>query len=168
MQDFVRIGIANAAENLWVGQGALYRVIGGGQRRANNVQGTIQRLYPAGVQGVERGRTFDNMLRCAFLAARLGQGQRARRKIESGQVGFCADFCGDGLPVQPSGDHQVKHEPGIVVEPDRDAFADAAQFGDGPSDRVLRFRLDGAQQEVTFSRTPTSGASRIPASSASR
>jgi alkanesulfonate monooxygenase SsuD/methylene tetrahydromethanopterin reductase-like flavin-dependent oxidoreductase (luciferase family) len=150
MQDFVRIGIANAAENLWVGQGALYRVIGGGQRRANNVQGTIQRLYPAGVQGVERGRTFDYMQRCAFLAARLGQGQRARRKIESGQVGFCADFCADGFPVQPSGDHQVKHEPDIVVEPDRDAFADAAQSGDGPSDRVQRFRLDGAQQERTF------------------
>ena len=97
MQDFVRIDIAGAAENPWVGQGALYRVIGGGQRRAKSVQGKIQRVYPAGVQGVERGRTFDNMLCCALIAARSVRVNVPAAKSKAARADFAPIFAPTGF-----------------------------------------------------------------------
>ena len=35
-----------------------------------------------------------------------------------------------GAPVQPPGDHQVQHQPQIIVEADGDALADPAQLRD--------------------------------------
>ena len=34
-------------------------------------------------------------------------------------------------PLQSPGNHQVEDEPHVVVEPDRNAFADTAEFDDG-------------------------------------
>ena len=42
--------------------------------------------------------------------------------------------------MKAAGDHQVEHEPEVVVEADGDAFADAAQSGDCAA---LRLRVSG-------------------------
>ena len=49
--------------------------------------------------------------------------------------------------MKAAGDHQVEHEPEIVVEADGDAFADAAQAGHFAALDGAERRIDSAQQE---------------------
>ena len=49
--------------------------------------------------------------------------------------------------MKPSGDHQVDHKPEVIVESDRDAFADAAQFPYRAACGARQRRLGGAQEK---------------------
>ena len=72
----------------------------------------------------------EDVQRGAALASGFGEHQRAVGKIERGEVVAAAELRARGPPVQAPGDHQVKHEPEVVVEADGDALADAAQLAD--------------------------------------
>ena len=50
-------------------------------------------------------------------------------------------------PLQPARDHQMQHEPDVVVEADRDALAEALEANDAGSVHGIDRRLDAAQQE---------------------
>ena len=49
--------------------------------------------------------------------------------------------------MQPSGNHQVQHQPEIAFHSNRDPLADAPQFSDEPSLHIRNRRLYGAQQK---------------------
>jgi hypothetical protein len=51
--------------------------------------------------------------------------------------------------MKPTGDHQMKYQPQIVVETDGDAFANAPQLTDGVALHTLERRLHRAQEKRT-------------------
>ena len=49
--------------------------------------------------------------------------------------------------MQPSGDHQVEHQPEIAFDADCNALPNAAQFANRAALNARKWRIDGAQQE---------------------
>jgi hypothetical protein len=87
------------------------------------------------------------MQRGAFLAAGLGESERAGIEVERGEDAFAAGSGVPLAPVQASGDHQVKDKPKIVVEADGDALPDAAESGYGVAEGRVERRVCCSQQE---------------------
>jgi len=61
MQDFVGVRVSNAAEQPWIGERPLERVLFSGERRAEVRQGRLQRLKPATVLLLERHSAFEDV-----------------------------------------------------------------------------------------------------------
>ena len=47
--------------------------------------------------------------------------------------------------MQPTGDHQMNHEPSIAVHADRDPFTDAANFSHRTSFELPKLRIGSTQ-----------------------
>src|SRR5882724_462031 len=78
MQDLVRVRVADAREDVRVGQRALERVVLAGDRAAELLRVTGEGIDPARVERLKPRLTPHEMYRGALLRARLGQRQRAR------------------------------------------------------------------------------------------
>src|SRR5579884_3219277 len=87
------------------------------------------------------------MKRRAPLRSGLCQRQRAFRKIERSQVPAAGEADLRRAPVQPSGDHQMNHQPEISLQTDRDPFADVAQAAYNPAIDAGERRLRCSQKE---------------------
>jgi len=77
----------------------------------------------------------------------LGKDQGAVGKVERCQRLAARQLCSCRAPVQPAGNHQVKHQPKIILDANRNAFADAAQLADHAAFHVGKRRISGSQQE---------------------
>ena len=58
------------------------------------------------------------------------------------------------FPMQTAGNHQVQHEPQVVVEANGDPFAQPAQLAHGPALEGLHSRVKGSHQERTVEPYP--------------
>jgi hypothetical protein len=87
------------------------------------------------------------MQRCAALRACLGERKSAVGKVECGEVLTACEFDFRGAPVQPAGDHQMKNEPKIALNSDRDSFTYAPYFTYATAFHIRYGWLRGAQQE---------------------
>ena len=79
------------------------------------------------------------------------------RKVEGGQILSPGQLCSWRPPVQPPGNHQVKHQPEIAFDTDGDALADAPQFPHYVAFRGGNRRPCGSQQKGAAIRTCSSG-----------
>ena len=128
MQDLVGVGVADAAQDGRIGQRALERVILLAQPRAKVRQVRVQHFKPAAIMIGEL---------CSALLTTCSDARRFVPASVSVSVPFSNSSCSSGarmraamialVPVQSTGDHQVNHQPQIVLEADRDALADAPQ-----------------------------------------
>src|SRR5579863_9626543 len=84
-----------------------------------------------------------------LLRSRLSEKQAPVWKIESGQATGARDFDAARAPVEPSSDHQMQHQPQIVVQPNGDAFADTSQDSDGFACGARKWRISRTQQKGT-------------------
>ena len=111
MEDLVGVGVADAAEEMRIGQGALERVVLATEDGIELLESRREQLEPARVlrlQGVfapdqEEGRP-------CFVPASVSS-RLPVREIEGRQVRSCRELDAGRLPVEPSGDHQVQHQP---------------------------------------------------------
>ncbi len=126
-QDLVRIGIADAAEEMRVGQGPLQGVVIPGQHRGESLKVGLENFNPARIVGSKGDQALYEMERSLFFRPGFGEHQTSVRKIKGREVPFAPEVGTRLLPVEPSGDHQVNDEPEIVLEADGDALADAPQ-----------------------------------------
>ncbi len=150
MQDLVGVGVADAAEERRIGERAFERVIAPLEHR--------QKLLWAGREHIEAARIMfaqfavapHHVQRRAALAARFRQQERAVFKIKGGKLVFSRQPCAGRFPVQSSGDHQVQHEPQLIIQPDGNPLAQSPQLANGLA--VSRFQrwLTGSQQERAF------------------
>ena len=147
MQDLVRVGVADAAEDVRIGQRALERVVLAHERRAEVLQRRAEHLDPARVVLRERLLAAHHVHRRAPLRAFLGEEQRPVLEVERGQAAPAGQRRGSLAPAQPPGDHQVDHEEELALEADHDALAEPAQLDHAPTGEGLDRRLDRAQHE---------------------
>ena len=109
----------------------------------NALRSLLKTSMPPGSIASRAASTAKDVQRRAAFAAGLGEHERPGWKIERGEVIAPGELRGRRAPVQTAGDHQVDHEPQVIVEADRNALADASQF---THDVVLdggERRLDG-------------------------
>ena len=131
VENFVGVGVADAAEVARIGESALDGVIFGGERGAESGEIGGEDVDAAGVESGEIFFAADDMERRAMFCAGFGEDERAVGEIKCGEHIFAGELCIGRAPVEAAGDHQVKNEPEVAVEADGDAFADAAQVADG-------------------------------------
>jgi hypothetical protein len=147
VEDFVGVGVADPAENARIGERAFESAIFGGERGAKGIEIGGENFQATGIDGAETVFTNEKMQRCAMLGAGFGEDQRAVGKIEGGKIVTTCELCVLRTPVQAAGNHQMKHNPEIVIEADGDAFADTAKFADSEAVDSGDGRLRGAEKE---------------------
>ena len=148
MQDFVRIGVADAGEQPRAGQRALERVVLGREARSELRRCAGQRLEATGVECRERCLALDNMQRRAALAAGLRQDDRTVIEIEHRQRA-ARRLAVRRPPVQATGDHQMDHEEQrlVGIELDDHPLAEPADADDLATGQRRDRRDGGAQHE---------------------
>ncbi len=144
MQDLVGVGVADAAEQVRVGQRALQRVVLELQAGGEGLERRVQHLEAAGVVPREARLALDQVQRGTALGTRLGQRQHAVREFEAGEGDSLGARRAGIEPVQAPGDHEVQDEPEAAVEPDRDPLAEPAHV----TDRASLGRADRGQRRA--------------------
>jgi hypothetical protein len=91
MKNLVGVRVADAAEQMWVGQRTLQRVITAPERFGKRCEIDVHHLDPSWIVLSKLGLTLDDMQRRLPLGTRLGKDQSAILKVECEQ----ADFSGD-------------------------------------------------------------------------
>lgn len=105
VQDFVRIRIANAAEQVRIGQGALERVISQRERRAEFLQRAVEDIQTSRFVNPQGRFALNEVERRPFLCSRFRDRECAARKFECGQSALSGRLCAGLAPVQATRDH---------------------------------------------------------------
>src|SRR5205085_3351276 len=123
---------ADAAEEARVGERALQRVVLEPEGRAERLGRSGEDVDAARIERRERRTPVQDVERGALLRARLGQEERAVRKVERGEAELLRNG-GSGLaPAKPPRDHQVDREEELAFERQHDALAEALDVPDAP------------------------------------
>jgi hypothetical protein len=122
VQDLVRVGIADAAEQPWIGKRALQRVALAPQPLGESAQVAGLHVDAAGIQCGQRCAPVDQMQRGTAPAAGFGEHQAA-------------------------GDHQVDHQEELALQAQHHALAQALDAHHLPALGAGDRRQRGAQHE---------------------
>ena len=147
MKNLIGVGVADAAEQMRIGQRALQRVTlllkGGCECRGI----ACRHFEPARVERRQRGFSLHDVQRRALLRRRFSQKQSAMREVEPRKPDSPRDGGAAFAPLEPAGDHQVKHEEQLSLELPDDALADTSESGYDPSFSQVERRLDRSKQK---------------------
>jgi hypothetical protein len=123
VEDLVRISVPDAVEEGRVGQGSLESVVLTSDGARKIFPGCRHDVDPAPIQLGQGRPPADDVHGRALLGARLGDDERAIRKVQGHQPDLARYLRVPWLPVEPSGDHEVQDEEELVrIELDHDAF----------------------------------------------
>jgi hypothetical protein len=147
MEDLVRVGVADAAEDVRVGERPFERVALAGKRGAELVDRHLQRLDAAGIVRAQRLFAADDVDRRTALRACFGEDERAVVEVERRETEFARDLRPFRQPLQPAGDHEVEDDEHLVLEREDDALAEAAKGYDAFAGEIGGRGLDGPQHE---------------------
>ena len=153
-KDFVGVGVADAAEDVGVGEGAFESVIGGEKCGGELLGSGAEDFKAARIEGSKAVFPEDDVQRCAFLRAGFGPEKGTIGKVEGSKTAGRGNFDAAGLwaqwmPVKAAGDHEMEDQPEVVFETDADAFAEAAELEDFFAGGVRYWRARCAQEEGT-------------------
>jgi hypothetical protein len=170
-EDFVGVGVADAAEVVGIGEGTLEGVVGGEQSGGELFGRGVENFEAAGIERAQTSFARDDVQRGALLGTGLGPEQRTVGKIEGGETARRRNFgatglCAERVPVKTTGDHQMKDEPKISLETDADSLSHAAElqhlfaggFGEGRDCGAQEKRANNANsferlaEDATFER----------------
>src|SRR6266705_4693563 len=149
-QNFVGIGIADAAEEARVGEGALQSVVRGEKNRGKARRIGIEHFDAAGIESAKAVFSGDDVERSALLRAGFGPEKSSGGKIECGKAARGRNFGAAGTPMQPAGDHQVQNQPKAVFEADANALSEPAQTRDLLPFCAADGRSRGAEQKGAY------------------
>src|SRR6185436_5883318 len=130
MKDLVRVGIANAAEEMGIGQRALNGMIFLFQCLGKFLEGTAEHLQAAWIERAQSILSPKHMERRPLFASCFVQEQTAIWKIKGSEPIFSSQLGRSLAPVQTPRDHQVNDQPQAIFEADGDAFSNAPEAGD--------------------------------------
>src|ERR1700722_15932155 len=85
----------------------------------------------------------------ALLRARFGPQKSSIGEIESSQAARRRDFRSAFAPMEAASNHQVEHEPNVILEPDTNALTHTAQSNDCLTFDRTQGRRSRSQQERT-------------------
>ena len=137
MENLIRIGVADSAEQVGIGEGPLERVILPPQGGLKLFSVAGENFQPSRVLFVQGGLSTKQVQRGPAFGPSLGQQQAACGKIKGCQVEFSRDLGAVQLPVQSSRNHEMQHQPELIIEPDGDPLAQPPQL----TNRLADLRL---------------------------
>src|SRR5258707_1357935 len=149
IQDLVRIGIADAADDAWIGKSPLERAVFGCKGGAKRIEIAREDIDSSGIDGTQTLFARDDIQRCSVLCTGFGKHERTAGKIESRQTPAARELRSWDLPVQAAGNHQVQHQPEIAFYSNRDSLADSPQFAHDAALHMCKWWLCGPQQKRT-------------------
>jgi len=147
VQDFIGVGVADAAEQVLIGERALEGAVFGGEGGAEGIEIGGEGIKAAGIEGAQTFFSANHVERGATLGAGFGEDEGAVGKIEGGEIAAGGEFGMRRFPVQATGDHEVQDKPEIVVETDGDALGDAAERADGVAFGGREGLVGGAEEK---------------------
>src|SRR5438067_8688893 len=147
VQNLIRISIADTTNDPRVSERPLQSAVLSSKRCLKRFRIARENVDSSRIDCPQTLLAFENVQGSAPLRPSFRQHQRAVWKIESGKLIASRQLGSDGTPMQPSGDHQVKHQPQIVFHTNCDALADAPQLAHLASFNASERRLYRAQQE---------------------
>src|ERR1700674_2368850 len=147
MQDLVRIGVADATDDAWIGQSPLERAVFYRKCGAKRIEIAREDIDSPGVDGTQTLLAREDVQGCAVRCAGFGEDERSAGKIEGSEALAACQLCSSGPPVQPAGNHQVQDQPEITFYSNRDSLADRPQFAHDAALDGCNWRLCGSQQE---------------------
>jgi len=127
MEDLVAVSVSDPGEEPRVRESALERVVLSQQRRTERLRVRLEGLETTALELAESFFSTDEMQRCPFPRARLGQKQRSGAEIECGESDARRDFGRGLLPVETRRDHQVEDEEKLVLQLEDDALSEPSQ-----------------------------------------
>src|SRR5712692_1042881 len=130
MQDLVRIGVADAAEQTRIGERALERMVLALHAVGELLETGYEDVEAAGVHRGERRLAFDEVERSPALGARFGERERPVREFEGGKRGPPRGPRVPFEPAQPASDHEMQDEKEVPFELDDDALAHSPDSDD--------------------------------------
>src|SRR5437867_4108467 len=122
-------------------------MVAGSQRGSELVEGGVERFESARVVRVQGFFAMKQMQRGTLFRAGFGEEQRAVCKIKRSQSVLARQFRADLLPMEASRDHEMQHQPVIVVEAHGNTFAKTTKRADRFAVSRVKGRHDGAKQE---------------------
>ena len=141
MQNFIGVGIADAAHDARIGERTLECPVFLSEGGAERVEIACKDVDTAGINRMQRLFAIENVQGCAAFGSSFGYDQRTSGKIKGRKIVAARQFCFWTLPMQATGDHQVKNQPEITLYSDCDAFANAPQFAHHSTLDTLERRL---------------------------
>src|SRR5260370_37465363 len=115
-QNFIRIGIADAAEQARVGEGALQSVVRGEKNRGKARRIGAEHFDATGIESAKAVFSGDDVERSALLRAGFRPEKSSGGKIKCGKAARRRDFGAARTPVDPAGGHQGQNEAEAVFE----------------------------------------------------
>ena len=137
MQNLVGKRVPDAAEETWIRQRTLQRVILAAQRRLEIVQRAIQNLESPAVECRQRLLASYHMKGCALFRACFGQDQRSGSKLECGKANLASQPSVRFPPLKPTRNHQMNNQEVFVVEDKNDLLSQDGESSE-PSYRQAR------------------------------
>jgi hypothetical protein len=147
VEDLVGVGVADAGEDAWVGEGAFEGAVFDSQSGPEGFEVGGEDLDSAGVYFFCGGLVGEEIKRGSALGAGFGEDERAIGEVEGGKVVAASEFGPERAPVETAGDHEMEDEPEAVVELKYDSLADTVEGADGVVFYLFDARLDGAKEE---------------------
>src|SRR5690606_32111850 len=145
-EDLVRVCVADPAQDAWIGQRALERVVLRTQRRGELVEGGVQRLDSATIELRQRFLPLLQVEGGALVRRCFGEAQCTRREVER-PVRSLLRYVGARLPpLQPAADHQVQNDEQAALQLPDDPLPHAAQADHPPPLGRGEWRVPGAEQ----------------------
>src|SRR5436309_3173614 len=103
MQDFIRVRVADSAEQTRVRQRSLERVIFTRQRLTKLFERRVDHLESAAVELRQLFLTANDMNGCAFFRGGFGEDECPGRKVERGQTEPARNTLAFGFPLESAG-----------------------------------------------------------------
>src|SRR5262249_42396659 len=136
-----------AAEETRIGERALHGMVLADEGLAKALEVGLEHVETAGIVGAQARLAADDVERCALLRARLGHEQRPLAEVEGRERDLARGLRPARPPAKPPRDHQMKHEKEVILEPEDDPLAEAAQLDDPLPFRGADRHIDRAEEE---------------------
>src|SRR5688572_6084846 len=147
MENLVGVRIADTAQQMWIGEGTLERVVFFLKRSRKRCDVAGHHFESAGIEGCKRVLTLHHVQRSALSGRRLCHKQRTFCKIERRKSNFPGYRGAAVAPLEPAGDHEMEHEKYFSVHLPHDPLSDAAKSDNHAAERLLERGLDRAQKK---------------------
>ena len=132
---------------MWVGQGALERVIVLTKRGGKGEEISFEDVDAARIVLLQRLDARDNMQRGLSFRPGFREYEGAVDEVEREEPDFSWNFRATLPPAQPAGDHQMQDEKEVALQLEDDPLAQTIQRDNCFSVRSRQWRIDRAQEK---------------------
>src|ERR1700733_9709512 len=111
MQNLIRIGIANAAQNARISKSPLEGSVLDRERVAKSLEIAREHIDATGIDAAQPLLSLEKMQGRTAFGTRFRKNQRTMREVEGGQIVSPRQLRAGWPPVQSPRNHQMKHQP---------------------------------------------------------